>query len=187
MPTSDEMLELPVVRSAWLMKAEFLSETMWAWDGRGNLTVGGQVYQGMGEVISIDGVESIPGTSAHPLTITMSGIDPTLIGYAQDMDEYKNRPFTLWQCLFDDELQPVEPLLFRGDGLMDLLSISMPDQSQRTITMTVESIWADRGQAAHATYSEADQRSRFPGDRGMDFQPEVAIGAEAIWPFIKGK
>src|SRR5882757_1651503 len=110
MATSDEMLQAPVVTSAWLMKLDFASETKWIWTGFGPLTVGAQTYEGIGTLVSVSGVESIPGTSAHPIIVTLSGLDPDIIAFSQDEDEYKNRDFVIWQCVFDENEQPVEPI-----------------------------------------------------------------------------
>jgi hypothetical protein len=184
--TSDEMLQDPgVVRQALLMKLEFLSETKWIWNDRGPLYVAGQTWEGVGAVVSVTGVESVPGTTAHPMTITMSGVDPKLIPLALDAAEYKGRPFTLWQCLFDEAFQPVEPILFRGDGYMDLVLFGMPRGDERTLTLTVESIFADRGFATHSTYSAESLNHFFPDDLGMVHQAGVANGARAVWPIVK--
>lgn len=176
------MLQAPVVTSAWLMKLDFASETKWVWTGFGLLTVGGQTYEGIGELISVSGVESVPGTSAHPITVTLSGLDPDIIAFSQDEDEYKNRDFVIWQCVFDEDEQPVEPILFRGDGLMDTVAVSMPDATTRSITLSVESLWADRGQTPRATYDATSQEARHPGDLGMRYQTEVSNGSQAVWP-----
>lgn len=160
------------------------------WMGNGPLVAGGHDWIGTGAMIQIDGLEQPIGTVAPKTTFQLSGIDPTIVSLARNAsDRVKDRRCTVYVQFFD--LTPddasVDPWSLLDEpfaiwsGLMDQMSYSAQGPSQRTVTLTAESLWTNRRRPAYGLYTDRDQNKRFPGDRGLE-QVSDLVNKTTRWP-----
>ena len=76
------------------VKAEFDTDDIRVWTGNDDLTVDSETYTGAGSLLAISGVEEDLELKSSGLTISLSGMDTTVLNYALT-ENYQNRPITL--------------------------------------------------------------------------------------------
>lgn len=170
------------IRGALLAKFEFASATERMWQGNHVLTAGGHQWKPGGKYVSVDGLSSRADMAAEPLVFKLSGVDAALVTLAKNSaDEVKGRPCTVYAQFFDEDWQTLDSPLALRSGVMDQMSYEAIGPDQRVITLTAEGIFAARGAAPFAFYTDRDQQARFPGDLGLE-----AIGSmlnrTVTWP-----
>ncbi|WP_108398794.1 hypothetical protein [Devosia submarina] len=159
------------------------------WMGFGDLTAGGHTWQGTGEMIQIDGLESAIGTVAPKTTFTLSGVDSAIVTLArQSSARVKDRPCQVFIQFFEiapggDQMpwQPLDAPYAIWSGIMDQMSYAADGPSQRRVTLTAESIWTGRRRPAYGFWTDRDQNARFPGDRGLE-QVVNLVMKTVRWP-----
>jgi len=160
------------------------------WNGWGTLDAGGHEWLGTGTMIQVDGLEQPIGTMAPKTTFKLSGIDPDLVTLARlSSDRVKDRRATVYIQFFDinpndGAVQPWSKLdapYAVWSGLMDQISYSAQGPTERSITVTAESLWTNRRRPAYGLYTDRDQNARFPGDRGLE-QVASLVSKTIRWP-----
>lgn len=167
--TVDAVLAGRTVRAATLLQLDWLSSTSRVWLGNGTLDAGGEEWGGVGQLVSLDGLTQRNDLSASAMTITLSGVDADLVSKARNSaTEAKGRPATVFIQFFDEDNQVLDDPIAVYSGLMDVVTYKATSATERTISVTVEGIFAARNSAPFAYYTDRDQQARFPGDRGME-------------------
>lgn len=158
------------------------------WPGFGSLVVGGQTWQGTGELISVDGLEQPMGTAAPQTTFTLSGVDSTIVTLARNSSEkVKGRRVVVYVQFFKlDGMQAWTPLDSPAavwTGKMDQMKYAAQGPNSRSVTVTAESLWVNRSRPPFGLYSNADQVARFAGDRGLE-QVSDLVNKTIRWPIV---
>lgn len=149
-----------------LVQFDFASGTMRVWLGLGDLSAGGYTWQGIGALGAVGDVDTSPGLSVDPVSLTLSGIDTTILARALDhLDEVYGRRCTVYLQAFDSDEQTVGNPVTVFAGLMDKMPIKVSAEAA-TITLSVEHILLDKARPPHGYYTHQDQLARFPGDLG---------------------
>src|SRR5690348_15578258 len=106
MPRSDATsafiaaIESGMIRPAFLVEANFTSGPLNVWSGKGDLTWNGITWTGVGQFGAVSTVEEGSTVEARGVTLTMSGIDVTLL--TGIMTEFQvGLAATVWLALFD--------------------------------------------------------------------------------------
>lgn len=183
-------LEGREIGAALLCHMDFRETPRRWWAGFGTLHAGGHDWIGTGEFIGIEGLQQPIGTVAPKTTFTLSGVDATIVQMArQASDRVKDRRCTVYIQFFD--LTPDDagnPPWTRLDnpyaiwsGRMDQLKYAADGPSQRTVTLTAESLWVNRKRPPYGFWTDRDQNARFPGDRGLEQVPDL-VNKTARWP-----
>lgn len=108
----------------------FDSGNMRLWTGYGDKTINSQTYTGTGNLLTIDGLEEASDLSARGTTLTLNGLDSTIINYALT-EEYQGRLVTIYWGVGSETVEVFS-------GYMDKMTIQ--DTAERaTISLTVES------------------------------------------------
>ena len=100
------------------------------WTGYGDKTISSQTYTGTGSLLNIDGLEEVSDLSARGTTLTLSGLDSSILSYALT-EEYQGRLVTIYLGVGSETVE-----VFRG--YMDKMTIQDNAESV-TISLTVES------------------------------------------------
>jgi hypothetical protein len=108
----------------------FDAGNMRLWTGYGNKTIGGQTYTGTGNLLTIDGLEEASDLSARGTTLTLNGLDSTIINYALT-EEYQGRLVKIYWGVGSETVEVFS-------GYMDKMTIQDAAESV-TISLTVES------------------------------------------------
>lgn len=183
-------LEGRTLEVSFLVHMDFRDSPRRWWQGFGLLEAGGHQWQGTGELIAIDGLDSPIGTVAPQTTFTLSGVDPTIVTMARNAsDQVKGRRVRVYLQFF--HVSPTDagaqvhstlddPVAI-WSGTMDQMQYAAEGPSQRSVTVTAESLWASRNRPPFGLYTDADQKARFPGDRG--FEQVASLASKQIrWP-----
>ncbi|WP_225768502.1 hypothetical protein [Inquilinus sp. Marseille-Q2685] len=173
----------------------FKSGDMRVWEGDGPIDRGGFTWRGMGHrqdgagnpLQSIDGLEQAINGTAPQLTLTLSGIDQTVVTAAKqdaDADEIEGRDLTIEIGFFDATrpgLVPLDGLVPLGTWVMQKPAFTATGPTLRTITLPCETLFAQRSRAPFGMLTDRDQQRRFPGDRALEFIPKM-VDRAVTWP-----
>ena len=83
-----------VLKSAFLVEAEFTSVAINLWTGYGDLVVDGKTYTGAGNLLNIDSTSESLEMRANGFTVTLSGMDSSILSIALQ-EPYTGRPITV--------------------------------------------------------------------------------------------
>ena len=100
------------------------------WTGYGDKTINSNTYSGTGDLLTIDGLEEASDLSARGTTLTLNGLDSTIINYALT-EEYQGRLVTIYLGVGSETVEVFS-------GYMDKMTIQDAAESA-TISLTVES------------------------------------------------
>jgi hypothetical protein len=157
---------------AVLHTLEFADGTEYVWQGVGPLVAGGITYQGIGDVVNVDGTGQQAGVVAGNLTITLAGAsdlltDPLLIRVMEQQTLVKGRRYVMGLQFCDEGWQPVDTARIVYVGVMDQMTVKWtPDLRQ--VILNVESPFVRRRVPRLETFSDRDQKSKFPTDKGLE-------------------
>lgn len=182
--TEDQITALTerTVRFDFLIKMDFTSETVYAWNGEYPLTIDGNTYKPFHGFVVIDGLGQNSGTDSAQVSFTVSGIpdqDPDLLGkILSSSDEVSGQFITVSLQLFDDEWQPVGTPITIWWGFMQPPRVSRSPTNSSTgqvqsITMTAENVFYNRSRPPRGRYTDRDQQSRYDGDLFFQFVPSL--------------
>ena len=180
--TIAEAARQPTVRVALLLSFAFASGTQRYWTGFGPLDAGGNLWQGSGDLIQVDGLSAPTGTVAAPTTVSISGVDPDFVTAARNAsDEVKGRALKVFLQFFTEDWQPLDNPVLIWSGVMDQMQYSAEGQHTRAISLSAEGIWAGRNRPPFGLLTSADQKARYPGDRGLDRTADL-VQKTIRWP-----
>lgn len=174
-----------------LVRFAFTTEPVFLWTGNGLLrTSDGQVWQGIGQLASMEGIEQAVNGEAPEASFTLSGIDAQIMRLARDEfeAEVKGSIITIFLQFFgvEDEDDPDnQRVLDRPypiwSGRCLKPSFTLDEGGGRAVTITAESLFTLRSRPQYAMFTDSDQRRRFPGDRGFEFVGSL-VSKTVTWP-----
>lgn len=175
------------VRIATLAVFDFASGVKRYHNGFGGLTLGGNDYDGLGEIATIEGLEETRSAESHAVTVRASGVDATFLAKAlAETSEVDGRVLAISGQLFDADLAPIgDPLLWWA-GYMQPPRIerSEPDEfsnATQAVSITAENIFYGRHRPPAGRYTDREQQNRFPGDRFCERVAEL-VSKTINWP-----
>lgn len=170
------------IRAAILAQFDFASGTERVWSGEGELTAGGYVWKGMGRYGSVDGLSTRTDMSAESLSFVLSGVDPTLVSLAQNSaHEAKGRTCAVYVQFFDVDWSRLDSPYALRSGIMDQMKYRATGPNKRSISLTAEGLFAFRGAAPFAYYTDRDQEARWSGDTFFKLIPTLLV-KQITWP-----
>lgn len=170
------------VRASNLVFLDFVSAPMRIWPGFGPLVAGGETWSGTNDLLSVSGIETPIGGTAPETTLTLSGVRPELVSAALDASsEVKGRTAIVYLQFFDDAWQPLDAPYAVMTGLMDRISIKATGPETRQVNVNVEWLFTRRAISPFGYLSDRDQKSLYPGDRGLEQMPAMQ-NKSVPWP-----
>jgi hypothetical protein len=165
---------------AFLIKFNFVSATKRVWTGFGPLkTLDGNLWGGLGEVVSIEGLAQLSSTAATAGRLTVSGVSPSLLATAiGEEPEYLQRPVSIFLQGFKDRRLVSNPCAL-ALRIMTGMEVSR-DGDTRSIAIIHESPYIGRNNGANGYYTDQDQQREFPGDRACERTPYLVFKREAF-------
>lgn len=193
-------LQSEQVHLAWLVELEFASGAVRMSNENVPFNDGTNTWVGMGDLIGMSAVSGGPGELApareYQLGIPRELLEageigtgglgrlPELVGSPA---EYRNRQARLLGQVFSDSdteadgrPSPVGTPFVLDFGLMDRVSISWSVEGA-TLALGVESILSRKKSPVYGMLTHRDQLSRYAGDKGLRFLPEIATGVLPTW------
>lgn len=138
------------------------------------------LYRGAGALGQISQIDDSPG-EIKGLNFALSGVPSEYIALAlDDAGIVQGTPVTIRTAIFDGETYALcdEPIVWTGR--LDTMSIE-EDGDTCTIAATAESTAVDLLRGNPLTYSDADQKMLYPGDRAFEYLVGQ-INKPIVWP-----
>ena len=144
------------------------------WSGHGDLPLDGETYHGISHRdLGIAGGASLGGI-AQNLTLTLSGIEPELLGLLEP-DTVKSAPVRIHTLIFDStHTQLLDSYVIRR-GRIDRVIVKEESGGTASISVEVEGPGRGLGRKTGRIRADADQRLIEPNDGGLR---EVSFAAE---------
>ena len=158
-----------VVRPAILVYADFPAGEIRMWSGLGPLTVDGETWTGVGNLLGIEDVTETLDTGAGGMAVQLAGM-PSEIFNRIEMADYQNRRATVAMLVFDSEGEAVGAPITLFSGMMD--SDTVKDSGgEVSVTIALESALSDQLRPRVFRYDHEDQQTRYPQeeDKGLEF------------------
>lgn len=182
-PEQQTLVSNAVVRIAMLVHFDFLDDPKYYWMGARPLqTNDGRIWEGTAGLASVSGLDSPIGVVAQQVSFALSAVDPTIFVLAKNQsDQVKGRACDIYLQLFDENFQTVGDQFHVWSGTLDLMTFATEGDGTFRVELTAESIWSGRRKPPFAYYTDADQQSRHPGDRGLELMAGLP-GKTINWP-----
>jgi len=143
------------------------------WTGQGTLTVGGEDYIGLGNLLDISAIEETAEMAVKGATLTLSGVPTELLSLALS-EPYQGRVCNIYFGVTSEEA-----LNQIFSGYMDQMNISDGGETS-TIELMVENRLIDLERARVARFTSGYQKSIYPGDLGLDFVEDLQ-DKDIVW------
>lgn len=199
MPARDDLLAIPdeVLRSGLIEQAalvfmDFRDTPKRWWTGFGDLETGGHTWQGLGDLITISPIETSYSVSAEQVVFEVAATPEMLAAALDARNRVRDRNVTVYLQLFareDVEIgsadivagQPVGSPLALFSGTMQRMPWGASGPNERSLRVEAEGLFFRRNAAPRGRWTDADQKSRYPGDRGLERLPLYVGGYETKW------
>jgi len=165
------------IRPVMFVALEFDSATVRFHSELGDLTFDGDTYTGTGRLGDISPMDEESELARTPITLSLSGLPTDLLGAFLD-EHYQGRRATVYLGYFDDNRALVDDPIVLYRGRMNQPQIERGETLR--IALTVESRFAAWDRPQVRRYNNADQQSRYPGDKGLEFV-EKSANVQVFW------
>lgn len=158
---------------------DFSSGIVRVHNGIGTYTWGGSDWLGVGDFGAVSALEEGSDVSPYGVTLTLSALDPTLVGVAMNEDYYMRDAILYIGALSaDDEL--INTPLQMWAGHMDVMNVSAGVAGGDSITVQCESELSAFNRSSNLKYTTQALQAAYTGDVFFDFLPKIS-GAKIQW------
>jgi hypothetical protein len=143
------------------------------WTGYGTRTINGDVYNGIGGLLSISGIEEVTDLSAKSATVTLNGIESTALSVAfTEPVQYRtcNIYFGLRDTGTADQI---------FGGQVNTVDIA-DDGETGTIQLSIDSIYITLDRVRPRRYTSESQKSRYSTDTFFDWVSKLQ-DKQIVW------
>jgi len=167
-----------LIRPAVFVEANFTSGPVYVWTGRGTLSWDGKDWLGLGSLFSITPIEEGADVMARGITLSLSGIDTSLLGGV--LTEFQvGLPVLMYLGMFDSDGDLIADPIISWAGRTDQPTIEM-DGSSATISINCENRLVEMNVAVARRLTNEQCRLDHPGDRGLEFVNSI-IDRQIYW------
>lgn len=188
----DEVLRSGLIEQAALVFMDFRDTPKRWWTGFGDLETGGHTWQGLGDLITISPIETSYSVSAEQVVFEVAATPEMLAAALDARNRVRDRDVTVYLQLFareDVEIgsadivagQPVGSPLALFSGTMQRMPWGASGPNERSLRVEAEGLFFRRNAAPRGRWTDADQKSRYPGDRGFERLPLYVGGYQTRW------
>lgn len=142
-----------------------------------DITWGGYTWYGLGEFSKIIGVQEQTDGGISPITIEVSGVDPTKIFTALS-EQYQGRTCIIYMAFLDDDHVMIDEPFILFQGLVDNQTIKLGKEGK--IAVRVKNRLARLLIPNVTRYNSESQRAIYPDDKGFEFVEDSAT-KEVFW------
>jgi len=160
------------------LKAEFDTEDILVWTGNDDLVINSETYIGAGTLLTISGVEEGREVRSEGISISLSGMDKTVLSYALT-ENYQNRPISLFLGFLMGGSNEVAGTITIFKGRMTNLTVNDTTQGA-TINVDAESRLVDLERPSNFRYTAESQEFLFSGDTGFNRMQQL-IDKQVTW------
>lgn len=162
-PTVSNALDDAVVSPFFAVDLDFDSGSLYVWSGYGDLVIGAKTYLGVGELLNISSVTETTEMEAKGATLSMSGIPSSFLSVSLQ-EPYQGRECRIYFGMTSNPSAYVE--VFSGE--LDQMNIEEGAETA-VVSVTAENVLVKLERPVVRRFSDQDQKSRFPNDKGLEF------------------
>jgi hypothetical protein len=129
-----------------------------AWDG--------ETWLGAGNLARVEPITEVASAQAAALNVQFSGIDPAYVSAILD-DHYQGNPARIWIATLSAEMEVLDDPVLVFQGRMDEPYVTIGETAE--VQLALENRFADWDRPRLRMYTDADQKSRHPGDRFFEY------------------
>lgn len=174
----------PHIARCWFGEFDLPSGYAYLHNGVGRITVGGQVWTGVsdpigGQMVAVNSVEDPRFGQAAKVEILIAGVDVAFFrSVKDDARDIEGRSAKLKFGAFDAETGEVRLFKQLLPGYMTAPSLHRQGVGVRYIGLTIENFWEAQNFPFGGKWTDADQRRRYAGDKGLQF---VGVKVSEQW------
>lgn len=150
------------VRPVFFVKAEFVSDTLYLWTGRGTISWDGQTWTGSGNLLTVAEIKETADLKVNEVNINFSGLPDELKSIALSEVQGKNK-LTVWLGLLDSSLNVIADPEIQFIGYMDEVQLNT-DTKIAQFSLNVLNRLVKMQSPSNARYTNRDQLERFATD-----------------------
>lgn len=199
MPAREDLLAIPDamlrngrIGQAVLVFMDFQGAPKRWWTGFGDLVAAGRRWQGVGELIDISNISTAYQVSAKQISFRLAATLEMFALAQAAKDRVRDRAVTVNLQLFamdpvtvaGSEIQTGQPIgspISLFSGTMQKMPWKADGPNLREITLEAEGLFFRRNAPPRGRWTDADQKARHSGDRGLERLPLYANGYETTW------
>jgi hypothetical protein len=170
-PTLAAGLASGFIQPFYMATLQFKTSVQRVWTGVGNLVVSGQTFVGVGSLAEVGAITEGNGVEARGTTVTLSGIDPVLLGESLT-DVQPGLQAIIWLGGMDRSGNILGTPYQIFSGIIDQPSVSVGADTI-SISLALEGKILDFHRASHRKFTSADQRAVYPHDSGFDWVEKI--------------
>ena len=159
-------LAQPEVAPFYAVEMLFDSGAVRLWTGYDDRTIDGQIYVGTGGLLTISGLDEVNNLSAKQATITMSGLNSSIVALVLAEPYQRRACRILWGVTNVDNFVEV------FGGYMNTMAID-DDANSSVVTLVVDSKLVELNRARVRRYTHESQQARYPGDTFFSFVADL--------------
>ncbi len=161
--------EVAASRLTVVLFAEFLFDggPLRVWSGIGEITWNGAVWTGAGDLGAVSAVTEAAEVRADNLTFTLSGLPASTIAIAL-AEPYQGRTCKLHIGFLDGAGAVIADPVTVFVGRMDVMTIS-EERNKAVLSVVAENRLIDLERPRIRRYTDQDQKSEYPNDRGFEY------------------
>ncbi|WP_137923955.1 hypothetical protein [Cupriavidus sp. 2SB] len=137
----------------------------------------GYTWLGLGTLGSLEPIQEQAALEATGVRLTLTGVPTEMIAISLG-EQYQGRPCQIWFAPLRDDMQLVVQPVRLFSGRMDTMDTEVGDTA--TISVSAESRMVSWDRARTRRYNNDDQQTRYPGDRGFEFVPQM-VEKQLLW------
>lgn len=160
-----------------LVKLEFPDGDVCLWTGWGTLSYGGDTYTGAGDLGFIGPIDEDSDLTRNTMELGLRGLPNDIVAVVLGQ-QYQGQPATVYLGYLDLTTRQLVDTPVGFTGKMDTPTIGLGTECQ--VRLTIEDEFAVFDKPNTRRHNDADQQSRYPGDRGLEFA-EKAVEQEIVW------
>lgn len=144
------------------VKAQFDTETLYLWTGKGNVEIDGQSYIGAGQFLGISGIDDTLELKSSGVSVQLAGMDTTVLNLALSED-YQNRKLEIYLGYLSGGTDIVAGKMTLFSGRMTSMTIK-DDPSGAIISVEAENRLIDLTKPSNLRYTKESQQYIASGD-----------------------
>jgi len=156
-----------------LVQIEWDSETVYMTDAYKSISWDGNDYDALSSFLAFSDIEETSNLTVSSVTMTLSGVDQTLISAFLNED-YLNRPVKIYLAFLDSSEAIIsDPLLIFDGTLEGPVFQEDPGSNTMIIAAKASSHWADFERRSGRFTNHESQSLFYPGDKGLEYASEI--------------
>ena len=161
------------------VRAQFDTETIRLWTGADSLLIDGESYEGAGTLLSVGDIEDTMEVKSTNLTVSLSGMDTTVMNLALSED-LQNRKIKLYMGYLMGGANESAGEIVMFSGRMTNVAISDDAENGSTISIAAENRLVDLNRPSNLRYTNASQQIINSTDTGFKYVQAIQ-GKELLW------